>query len=296
MPIPLRWKGTFRAGGKGPSFALKQAKGSASSYSYYVKGEEEKIIRDLKIGEELNHAIDRGEFVLHFQPYYSSKDLRLAGAEALIRWHSHALGGLLYPKDFLHIVERKKLTKKLDYWVFEEAVRLIKSHSINVPISLNLSPLSIDEGLPDYLRTLIEKYEVNPSLINLEITEEAVIRDTERTSKILEEVHKLGIGIVLDDFGILYSSLSLLSKLPISCLKIDKSFVDRLEDVKTLNIVQHLISMCRALNIKTVAEGVEQEWQVNLLIRMGCDYMQGYYLKKPIPLDKLLDLIKEQDS
>ncbi len=130
----------------------------------------------------------------------------------------------------------------------------------------------------------------------MEITEEAVIRDTERTSKILEEVHKLGIGIVLDDFGILYSSLSLLSKLPISCLKIDKSFVDRLEDVKTLNIVQHLISMCRALNIKTVAEGVEQEWQVNLLIRMGCDYMQGYYLKKPIPLDKLLDLIKEQDS
>lgn len=200
----------------------------------------------------------------------------------------------MYPKDFLHIVEKKRLTKRLDYWVFEEAMRLIKDYSISVPIYLNLSPLSIDEDLPDYLKSLIEKYEISPSLINLEITEEAVIKDLERANRILEEVHNLGISIVLDDFGILYSSLSLLSKFPISYLKIDKSFVDRLEDVKTLNIVQHLVSMCKTLNIKTIAEGVEYEWQADLLMRMSCDYLQGYYLSKPITLDKFLDLLKGQ--
>ncbi len=104
----------------------------------------------------------------------------------------------------------------------------------------------------------------------------------------------MGISIILDDFGILYSSLSLLSKFPISYLKIDKSFVDRLEDVKTLNIVQHLVSMCKTLNIKTIAEGVEYEWQADLLMRMSCDYLQGYYLSKPITLDKFLDLLKGQ--
>jgi len=272
--------------------ALKQAKGGTSSFAYYKKGEEERIIKDLKIGEELNYAIERGEFVLHFQPYYSSKDLRPVGAEALIRWYS-AVFGLLYPKDFLHIVEKKRLTKRLDYWVFEEAMRLIKDYSISVPIYLNLSPLSIDEDLPDYLKSLIEKYEISPSLINLEITEEAVIKDLEKAHKILEEVHKLGISIVLDDFGVLYSSLSLLSKFPISYLKIDKSFVDRLEDDgKTSRIVVHLISMCKALNIKTIAEGVEEKWQVDLLTKMKCDYLQGYYLNKPMPLDKFLDLLK----
>ncbi|MEZ0337086.1 MAG: EAL domain-containing protein [Aquificaceae bacterium] len=273
--------------------ALKQAKGGTSSFAFYERGEEERIVRGLMIGEELERAIERGEFVLHFQPYYSSKDLKLSGAEALIRWNSKIFG-LLYPKDFLHLVEKKRFTKKLDYWVFEEAMRLIKSHSISVPIYLNLSPLSIDEDLPDYLKSLIEKYEISPSLINLEITEEAVIKDLERANRILEEVHNLGISIVLDDFGILYSSLSLLSKFPISYLKIDKSFVDRLEDVKTLNIVQHLVSMCKTLNIKTIAEGVEYEWQADLLMRMSCDYLQGYYLSKPITLDKFLDLLKGQ--
>jgi len=127
----------------------------------------------------------------------------------------------------------------------------------------------------------------------LEITEEAVIKDLEKAHKILEEVHKLGISIVLDDFGVLYSSLSLLSKFPISYLKIDKSFVDRLEDDgKTSRIVVHLISMCKALNIKTIAEGVEEKWQVDLLTKMKCDYLQGYYLNKPMPLDKFLDLLK----
>ncbi|MFN3598627.1 MAG: EAL domain-containing protein [Aquificaceae bacterium] len=273
-------------------YALKRAKSATSSYAFYSKHEEEEILRGLKIEEELNHALERGEFLLYFQPYYASKDYKVEGAEALLRWNSKSFG-LLPAGKFIHLIQkRRELMDKMEHWVFETAIRLIKTYSIKIPISINLSPIHIEESFCDYIKYLLEKYEVSPNLINIEITEESVIKDADKALKVLKSLKEYGLKIILDDFGVMYSSLSLFSNFPVDYLKIDKSFVDRLDtDEKILEIVLNLINMCRALGIKTVAEGVEREVQANFLRNMGCDYIQGFYFSKPMPVEEFLKLL-----
>ncbi|MFN3946985.1 MAG: EAL domain-containing protein [Aquificaceae bacterium] len=157
---------------------------------------------------------------------------------------------------------------------------------------INLSPIHVEESFCGYLESLLEEYNVNPELIGIEITEESMIKDVNKASKVLKRLKKQGFKIVLDDFGVLYSSLSLLSNLPIDYLKIDKSFVDKIEtDEKTLRIVLNLVNMCRSLDIKTIAEGIEKETQAKLLKAIGCDYLQGFYLGNPMPVEEFLKLL-----
>jgi diguanylate cyclase (GGDEF)-like protein len=271
--------------------ALRNAQKKApGSFELYNEEEKEKLLERLKLAEELRRALEKGEFLVHFQPIYSSLDLKPVMAEALLRWNSERFG-FLEASSFINILEETELIVDVGYYVFEQCVSVIKQYNLEIPISINLSPVQIKrEDLPDRLFEITMG--VPAERILLEITEGVIIEDLQKAYKLLKVLKERGFSIVLDDFGVKYSSLSYLTKLPIDYIKIDMSFTKEVDsDEKVLNVVKAIVAIANTLGLKTVVEGIERPSQLDILRKVGCHYLQGFYLGKPMEIRDFLKLL-----
>ncbi len=237
---------------------------------------------------ELRRALDSLDLVVHYQPKIAIRTGELVGAEALVRW-VHPSHGLVYPDDFIPLAEHTGLIGPLTHYVLNEALTQIRVWSDSrrpMTVSANLSAGSLlDEHLPDMVQDLLARHQAPPELLILEVTESALMSDPHRANQILERLAAMGVGISIDDFGAGYTSLGQLKTLPISELKIDKSFVMTMtEDTTDAVIVRSLIDLGHNLGITLVAEGVETEQALLALARDGCDVAQGHYFARPMPV------------
>lgn len=238
--------------------------------------------------EEMYRALEQHEFIPYYQPQYDFKTGDMIGAEALVRWQ-HPRKGLLAPGIFIPEFEKNGLVKDLDL----EMLRLV-CMSLRSWIDQGLNPPSIccnfsrrhfdgDGEVAGQIAGLAEEYGVPASLLTVEITESALDEAAGNLKEELTRIRKLGIQVALDDFGVGYSSLGVLTEFPINFLKIDKSFLDRdLQDRKNLELLKGVLNIARALNLKTICEGVETQEQAELLTDLGCMYAQGYYYSRPV--------------
>lgn len=255
------------------------------------------FLENVNLENRLKEAISMNRFVLYYQPQYDSKSGDLRGVEALIRWKDEN-GKMISPGCFIPLAEKSGLIVPIGSWVLEEGIKKYaewrKKYDCNMVLSLNISALQYKR--PDFVNNLfdlLEKYQVNPKGIELEITESVLIDDFEQVVEKLHVIKDYGIKISLDDFGTGFSSLSYLKGLPIDTLKIDKSFIDTvIDDESTQVIAESIVSMVKKLGYETVAEGVETKEQFEYLKKIECDNIQGFLLGKPMPEEELISLME----
>jgi EAL domain-containing protein (putative c-di-GMP-specific phosphodiesterase class I) len=242
---------------------------------------------DLELEDELRASVTSGQLRAYYQPILTLADRRVVGHEALLRW-SHAERGLLLPGDFLDIAETSGLIRSLGWWMLDRACRdtavgLGGPEFTDQWVAVNASPVQLTRtDVFQIVMTALERSELPPHQLHIEITETALIQASRSLLRDLNGLRDLGVGIVLDDFGTGFSSLSLLRDFPVSMVKIDRSFVaPLLEDPGALAIVRAVLGMCRDLDVPVVAEGVETEGQAERLQELGCSHVQGFLFGRP---------------
>ncbi|MEQ2527414.1 EAL domain-containing protein [Robertmurraya yapensis] len=248
--------------------------------------------------KDLRKSIMNEELYVHYQPKVNPKTSKLVGAEALVRWN-HPEWGIVSPGEFIHLAEENGFIFKIGDWVLKEVCEtLARWKKIGlpvVPVSVNVSPKRLLKR--DFVKTVqqtIHEAGIDPRLIELELTEQTIIKNTEVTKNIITELKALGVKIALDDFGTGYSSLSYLKDLDIDTLKIDKSFIDGITVENTNDaIVKSLIFLSKEININIVAEGVETKEQLNFLLQQECQQIQGYIYSKPVSATRFESLLKK---
>jgi EAL domain-containing protein (putative c-di-GMP-specific phosphodiesterase class I) len=240
---------------------------------------------------ELRKALERDELEVHYQPKVSLPGGEVVGVEALVRWR-HPVDGLLASDEFLPMAERTGLVVPLTRVVLRMALQQARTWldaGRCVPVAVNLSVRGLlDPDLVATVRDLLARFDLEPSMLSLEITESSVMADVPRTLPVLRELAGDGLSLSVDDFGTGYSSLAYLRLLPVKEVKIDKSFVrDMGTDESDAAIVSTIIGLARQLDLAVVAEGVEDEGSRDRLIELGCDVAQGYLFSRPLPADRL---------
>jgi predicted signal transduction protein with EAL and GGDEF domain len=243
----------------------------------------------LQLLQELREGLERKEFRLLFQPLFSA-DLRLVALEALVRWE-HPRRGLLPPSEFISICEESGLIVELGRRVLQEAARhheqLAARGLGHVRISVNVSAMQFEHGLLEDVTRVIEEFQLPRGALELELTESVILEDPERAAQVMAALSDLGVTLAIDDFGVGYSSLSYLKRLPIHRLKIDRSFVNDLEsDVSDRSICEAVIALARTLRLGVVAEGVESAFQRDWLRTTGAGELQGYLFARPLPFNE----------
>jgi len=266
--------------------AMYVAKRSTSGYALYDHLEDQHSVSRLAMVGELRHAIEHKELMLFYQPKIDLKEGLITGVEALVRWN-HPQRGLLSPDEFIPLAEHTGLIRPLTFFVLDETLHqasVWKKNDLNLKIAVNLSAHHLqDEQLANKVESAMRQWDVPPELLEFEITESAIMANPLRAMNTLTQLSKMGIGLSIDDFGTGYSSLIYLKQLPVDEIKIDKSFViDMLENNEDLVIVRSTIDLAHNMGRQVVAEGVESEEVLNLLMELGCDMAQGYYISRPI--------------
>src|SRR5438445_4066047 len=275
--------------------ALKKAKATGERYLFHTQQMTERIGEKLALENKLRQALEKEEFVLHYQPKVDTATRRIESVEALIRWQSPELG-LVPPMHFIPLLEETGLILEVGAWALRRAVvdhRTWMEQGLPAPrIAANVAPIQL--RLRDFVATVEEAIRAGavPPGIDLEITESLVMEDIEANMRKLEAVRVLGLSIAIDDFGTGYSSLGYLAKLPVHSLKIDRSFIiTMLKDPAIMTLVSTIISMAHSLRLKVVAEGVDAEEQAKALDRLGCDQLQGYLFSRPVDFDAITVLL-----
>ena len=269
-----------------------------NSFQFYTVDMNARTLQRLELETALRRAVERNELVLHYQPKVELQRGQVVGAEALIRWR-HPVLGMVSPADFIPLAEDTGLIVPIGEWVINTACRQLKAWQHeglqNISLAVNLSARQFEQvGLPGLVANALRVNELQAHVLELEVTESAVMRDPARTVAVLRELKQIGVQLSLDDFGTGYSSLSYLKRFPIDTLKIDQSFVrDITTDPDDAVIAMAVISLAHSLKRKVVAEGVETEAQLNYLRRHGCDEMQGYYFSRPLPAGEFATLLRE---
>lgn len=256
-------------------------------------------LEQIQIKADLHNAIERNEFELYYQPKVSLKGQSIIGLEALIRWN-RAEGEPVSPAEFIPVAESSGLIVPIGDWVFADVCRQI-SHWVGSGllesrrVSVNLSPRQLlDSGLLKQIRSHLEMYPQLSDYLSVEITETAVLENIDASLPVLEEIRALGLEVELDDFGSGYSSLNYLRRLPVDALKVDKSFIDDLEESSADQaIMQGIMTMAHSLGISVVAEGIETLPQLQLLSIMGCETAQGFYFSRPLPADEIEQMLQQ---
>jgi diguanylate cyclase (GGDEF)-like protein/PAS domain S-box-containing protein len=257
-----------------------------------------RVVSRLRMETELRRAIERHELWLEYQPVVSLRDETIVSVEALLRW-THPDRGLIPPADFIPIAEETGLIESIGARVLDEACRQAAQWHASMPdrapvgISVNLSAVQIANAtLPETVAIAMRAANLDPSTLQLEITETVLLGEDARLSETLTNLRKLGVQLVLDDFGTGYSSLGYLTRLPLDALKVDRAFVDGLgRDRQDTSITEAIIAMARALSLPVIVEGVETELQLAELRRMGCDQVQGYYFSRPVPAATITSML-----
>ena len=283
---------------KHADIAMYQAKKvGRNTLRFFDPEMQEAINTRAKMEQELHQAIDKNEFELYYQVQVDNTGLQV-GAEALIRWN-HPLRGLVLPFDFIPLAEETGLIIPIGRWVVESACQQLKSwqfdpNTRDLTLSINVSAKQFKQiDFAEQVRTLVSRYEINPALLKLELTESILFDETERVITIMLALQATGVRFVLDDFGTGYSSLQYLKRLPLYQLKIDQSFVrDIASDLSDQAIVQTIIAMAKSLNLDVIAEGVETKQQKQRLVKKGCRLFQGYLFGRPMPLSLFQKALK----
>ena len=270
--------------------AMYVAKEAHSGFEFYTSEQHQYTPTRLALVGELRRAIDEDELVLHFQPKADVRTGAVTGVEALARWN-HPRHGLLPPDEFIPLAEHTSLIRPVTLHLLESALRQSKEwreDGLNLSVAVNLSVQNLmDLQLPDDLGRLMERWSAPPAALHLEITESTIMSEPRRAMAVLTRLSEMGVELAIDDFGTGYSSLAYLKQLPVSTIKIDKSFVLGMEeDEDDAVIVQSTIDLGHNLGLMVVAEGVENEEGWNRLHALGCDSAQGYYLTKPLENEK----------
>ena len=253
----------------------------------------------LRLEAELRRAVERREFVLHYQPIVSLRDGSMVGFEALLRWQ-HPTKGLQQPSSFLPLAEETDLVLPIDGWVLEEACRQAKLWEADYPsaslmVIVNLSSRQLKGGgLARTFEEVLTRVALKVHTLALDITEGVLLETSEDNVRMLEDLKRIGIRLELDDFGTGYSSILYLKRLPVDGVKIDQSFVEGLgEDTTVMALVQMIIEMCHTLGLEVLAEGIETPEQAALLKDMGCDLGQGYYFARPLTSEEFAERLPE---
>lgn len=261
-------------------------------YAIYDEQVRSLLFREKKLEDMMEESLKNNEFQVYLQPKYCTQTETIGGAEALVRWISKT-EGMMFPDEFIPLFEKNGFIIQLDFWVFEEVCKHVRKWIDMglepVKISVNCSRIHLkNANFIERYRLIAEKYNIPHQVIEIELTENTVFGDVEFLSKIIDAIHEAGFGCSMDDFGSGYSSLNLIKDIPVDTLKLDKIFFrSGSKDIeRTESVVGSIITMSKALNMETVAEGVEEQIQVDMLKRLNCDYLQGYFYAKPMPISQ----------
>jgi EAL domain-containing protein (putative c-di-GMP-specific phosphodiesterase class I) len=282
--------------------AMYHAKASGRDQVHFFTSElNERAQRRLRIESMLRHALERNELRLHYQPRVDARTGSLLGAEALLRWSPPDVGPVS-PAQFIPIAEESGLIVPIGAWVIGEACRQIaawRDQGLDpFTVSVNVSALQWREGgLLKALREALARHRVPPQMLELELTESALMTSAEHTLAQMHALKEIGVRLSIDDFGTGYSSLNYLNRFPIDMLKIDRSFVqDLLEDDKDLAITRAIIALGHTLGLRVVAEGVESESVAMALRHARCDELQGFHIGRPMPAGELSHWLMAQQA
>jgi diguanylate cyclase (GGDEF)-like protein len=267
--------------------AMYAAKGAHARVAVYDPELDHLNRLRFEMSQDLEDALNQHQFVLHYQPKVDVASGATFGAEALVRWE-HPTRGLLYPDEFLPIIEHNGLMHAVTWAVLQAAVSQLviwKEDGLDISIAVNLSASDLlDDSLADRIEALLDKYSLPAGAPELEITESVIMLDPERARTVLNALRRLGLRIAIDDYGTGYCALSYLQDLPVDELKLDRSFAARVAtDARSAAIVRSTIELAHALGLQVVAEGVEDRQTLDAVTSFGCDYAQGYYFSRPVP-------------
>ena len=280
--------------------ALNSIKGNyMQMWAVYDEPMRNRLMQEQEILNGAESALRNREFRLYIQPKCSLATGKMTGAEVLVRWE-HPVRGLMEPKDFMPFFEKSGFIRKMDQYIWEEtAAWMQKWQSMGrrlIPVSVNVSRVDIlGMDVRRILQSLVERYELEPSMLEIEITEGAYSSRTEEITGFAEDLMRQGFTVLMDDFGSGYSSLNLLKDISIDVLKLDMRFLDN-HRRKSRDIVTSVVSMAKWLNLKVVAEGVENRQQVEFLLDIGCNYAQGFYYYKPMRLEAFEQLLLDEEK
>ena len=276
----------------------KAKKKGKNTYTLFEQNINDAVVRRIELESGLRKALEGGEFRIHYQPKVEIRTGFISGAEALVRWQ-RAGGELIPPNEFISLAEDIGVIYPLGEWVLQTACRQTKAwHEAGfnfLTIAVNLSAKQYqDENLIRLVQEILLETDLAPEFLNLEVTENIVMRDVEAAISIMQQLSKMGIRISIDDFGTGYSSLNYLKKFPLDVLKIDRSFVQDIpDDADDVAIAKAILSLGQSLKLKVVAEGVETNEQLKFMQAHGCDEIQGYLFSKPLPTRKFTSLLKQ---
>jgi len=276
--------------------ALKAAREDNEKYMMYGLVTQRPTSRSLALESRLTRALDREEFLLHYQPKIDIKSGEIHGLEALLRWQDSE-DGIIQPSVFIPLLEQSGAIVDVGEWIFLQAMRDIAKWRdaglLNIRVAVNVSPLQLRRR--DFVERVLAGVTSSGSAaagLDIEITESMLMHDLELSIRKLSQLREAGFGVAIDDFGTGYSSLRLLAKLPVDTLKIDKSFVQSITDTPNVaTLVSTVVSLARAFSMKTVAEGVETAEQLQKLRQMKCDQAQGYLFSRPVPATDVPSII-----
>jgi EAL domain-containing protein (putative c-di-GMP-specific phosphodiesterase class I) len=269
--------------------AMYQAKATSTGYSIYNAEHHEKRLGRLALLQDLHRALDGDELLLYYQPKIELSSGDTIGVEALVRWQ-HPDKGLLMPDAFVPMTEHNGLSERLLFTVLNAALWQAGKwleQGVVLPVAVNVSPQMLrDPDLSAAVGSRLREAAVPPELLQLEVTEGAVMQDPRRSAEVIAALHDIGVMLAVDDFGTGYSSLEFLRRIPVQELKIDRSFItEMVTDSRDASIVQSVIELAHALDMRVVAEGIETPDALRQLIDLGCDQGQGYFLGRPVPAE-----------
>lgn len=286
---------------KNADIALYQAKEQGrNTYRFFSSELQEKILARLQLEERLREAVKRQDFLLHYQPKFDLIKREMVGVEALVRWQTDS--GIVMPDEFIYLAEEIGLIVELGEWVLETACRQVSAwkeetgHALHVAVNLSAAQLRTD-GLVDKVKSVLDTCGIGPELLELELTESMVMDDVEHAIEKMRQFRSLGIELSMDDFGTGYSSLGHLKRFPLNSVKIDKSFVmDLGGEQDDAAIIEAIVAMADRLKMNVIAEGIENEKQLEFVTSAGCHVGQGYFLGRPMPAESITALLNESRS
>lgn len=283
--------------------AMYKAKAEGrDQFSFFTATLNAKIHEEVMIAHDMHRALSEREFVLFYQPKIHIETGKIIGAEALIRWRHHEKG-MIFPDSFIRVAENSGFILKLGTWIINETAEMLArlgyaGHK-SIHVSCNISTRQFQNlHLFSDIENAICSNKINPELFSIEITESVMMEHLEVALEVLKKIKNLGVNICMDDFGTGYSSLSYLRQFPIDSLKIDKSFVDDISEKgdNSHMLLNTIIAMGQTLNLRVVAEGVEEAYQMEYLRGRGCEYYQGYYFAKPVPEEEFFKLLEQEKA
>ena len=275
---------------------VAKAEGRAC-YRFYDEEMNSRAVEQLKMEEELRNALRNHELELRYQPQVDTRTGEVVSMEALVRW-KHPQRGMVSPLEFIPVAERTGQIIELGEWVMGEVARhCLYWDSLGIKpfrICVNISPLQFNQAdLPEWIENFLRRSKLTPDRLELELTESAIMTDAKTNIAKLRALKALGLQLAVDDFGTGYSSLSYLKRFPIDTLKIDQSFVADLHSPDGAAIVDAIIVLAKTLNLRVIAEGIEDEYQLSYLVAKECDLLQGFYFARPIYPEDVPDMLRQ---